>query len=181
MQVNLNERELATVLAALRYWQRVGYVQSAMHGGRALPEWSIAIDGGTLTELSHAEIDFLCERINLGEGEERSRQRIAIEARVIQATRTPPSDEESKQAAFTAADKAMTELGPDWQSVVWFDRSGDWTWRVERGPVKVWLNLVGGFNAFHSSGYFAPNCATAKGAVERLDATMAHNTAAMTQ
>jgi hypothetical protein len=51
------ERELATVLAALRHWQRV------------LPESAeayedIATDGGRLEPLSVAEIDKLCMRLN---------------------------------------------------------------------------------------------------------------------
>lgn len=160
MRVTLNDRELATVLAALRYWQRIGMPFCP-------PEWDIARDGGALAALSPAEIDLLCERMNL-EGR----------------ARTPPSDDaedKSKQAAFTAADKAMTELGLGWQSVVWFDRGGKWTWFVERGSVKVWQNSVGRFNAFHSTGHLAPNCATAENAVKRLDDLMNLNVQAATQ
>lgn len=54
----MNARETATVLAALRYWQREG-LQSAGH------EQDIACDGGTLTPLTAVEIDALAERINI--------------------------------------------------------------------------------------------------------------------
>lgn len=57
----LNPRELGTVLAALRFWQRLG----DRHGG---PELAIATDEGNLASLSDEEIDGLCERINLGMG-----------------------------------------------------------------------------------------------------------------
>ena len=53
----LDDRELATVLAALRYWQREA-LQSA--GG----EHDIASDGGVLPPLTPSEIDTLCERLN---------------------------------------------------------------------------------------------------------------------
>ena len=49
-------RELATVLAALRFWQR-----KAMGGD---PELDIATDGETIDALSDAEIDTLCEQLN---------------------------------------------------------------------------------------------------------------------
>lgn len=53
------DRELATVLAALRYWQREG-LMSAGH------EVDIASGGGTLAPLTAGEIDTLCERLNTG-------------------------------------------------------------------------------------------------------------------
>lgn len=52
-----DKRQLATVLAALRYWQREGL----MNGGH---EQDIATDGGTVTPLSKEEIDSQCETIN---------------------------------------------------------------------------------------------------------------------
>jgi hypothetical protein len=56
----LAARELATVLTALRHWQKV------------LPENAgayedIATDGGRFEPLSVDEIDELCMRLNLGE------------------------------------------------------------------------------------------------------------------
>lgn len=53
----LSERELATVLAALRYWQREGWVTN----GR---EHDIATDGGKFDPLSADDISKLCERLN---------------------------------------------------------------------------------------------------------------------
>ena len=53
----MNKRELATVLAALRYWQREGLIS----GGH---EQDIASDGETIKPLSAEEIDALCEELN---------------------------------------------------------------------------------------------------------------------
>jgi hypothetical protein len=58
--MNLDSRELATVLAALRFWQREG-------SSSCVPERGIATDGEEFEELSAAEIDDLCERLNFGE------------------------------------------------------------------------------------------------------------------
>ncbi len=55
----LNNREVATVLAALRHWQRVTNPRLELE--------EIASDGGTLEPLSVEEIDDLCERINCSE------------------------------------------------------------------------------------------------------------------
>jgi hypothetical protein len=52
-----NARETATVLAALRFWQREG----AVSGGH---EVEIATDGGRFAPLSNDEIDALCEGTN---------------------------------------------------------------------------------------------------------------------
>jgi len=59
-----DRREAATLLAALRHWQREiqhpqrGSVQELLH--------DVATDGGEFEELSADEIDALCERINVG-------------------------------------------------------------------------------------------------------------------
>ncbi|RID91199.1 hypothetical protein D2N39_13135 [Gemmobacter lutimaris] len=52
-------RDHATILAALRFWQReaVGLMDN-------LPEDDIASDEGTLTPLTREEIDALCDRLN---------------------------------------------------------------------------------------------------------------------
>lgn len=55
----MNERELAAVLAALRYWQRTSWAE-------AHPEDDIATGGGRLRPLDVGEIDELCERLNAG-------------------------------------------------------------------------------------------------------------------
>ena len=59
--IELDDRELATVLAALRYWQRCATVCD--------PEFEIAADGRTdaRAALTADEIDALCERLNCGE------------------------------------------------------------------------------------------------------------------
>lgn len=59
MTVELDDRELGTVLAALRLWQQT----TGCHGRDVM---EIATDGGTFEELGVDEIDDLCERINTG-------------------------------------------------------------------------------------------------------------------
>lgn len=66
----LDGRELATVLAALRYWQRTRPqgTTNTLYGkdlsDAALMEGDIATDGGSLKPLAANEIDSLCERLN---------------------------------------------------------------------------------------------------------------------
>lgn len=55
----LDESELATVLAALRRWQRELKTSSSMP-----PEWDIATNEGSVEPLSEDDIDHLCERLN---------------------------------------------------------------------------------------------------------------------
>jgi hypothetical protein len=50
-------RQRATILAALRYWQREGWVSSGH-------EHDIASDGNTIEPLNAAEIDELCVWLN---------------------------------------------------------------------------------------------------------------------
>lgn len=52
-----DRRAVATILAALRFWQREG-----LHSGGH--EHDIATDNETLIPMNAAEIDALCERIN---------------------------------------------------------------------------------------------------------------------
>lgn len=59
MQTISNPRELATVLAALRLWQR-----TALTSDERLPEDTIASDNGTMSIMAAEEIDELCERLN---------------------------------------------------------------------------------------------------------------------
>jgi hypothetical protein len=56
----LGSRELGTVLAALRYWQRVG-----MLANNAADELEIAADGGMLKPLCRSEIDSLALKLNI--------------------------------------------------------------------------------------------------------------------
>ena len=57
---SLDARELATVLAALRYWQREGLASSGH-------EHAISSNGDTLAPLTLAEVDALAERLNAEE------------------------------------------------------------------------------------------------------------------
>lgn len=56
----LEGAELATVLAALRYWQREGLMSAGC-------EQDIASDGGRIEPLTEGQIDELCERLNCSE------------------------------------------------------------------------------------------------------------------
>ena len=57
-----NDRETATILAALRYWQE-RTLPANPERAEAIEE--IATDGRTLDPLDEEEIDTLCEAINL--------------------------------------------------------------------------------------------------------------------
>ena len=59
----MNEVELATVLAALRYYQK-GLETNG--GSPPCDVDEVATDGGTLDALSTYEIEDLCERLNFG-------------------------------------------------------------------------------------------------------------------
>lgn len=62
--MKLDSRELATVLAALRLWQQeIG----EFHPDIKEEHLDIATDGGTLDELTVAEIDSICHRINVAD------------------------------------------------------------------------------------------------------------------
>src|SRR6266581_1863920 len=58
----LTGRELATVLGALRYWQRTT-TQRQRHD-RTFEEFSVVTDSAALEPLADAEIDALCQRLN---------------------------------------------------------------------------------------------------------------------
>lgn len=55
MKIEIDDRELATILAALRMFQR---------NDRDFELTEIQTDNGLFTALSDEEIDTLCERIN---------------------------------------------------------------------------------------------------------------------
>lgn len=72
----LNDREFATTLAALRYWQRhhaprasetAGAIRSLPAARGGLLELDIACCGGELLPMQRDEIDALCEKMNTGE------------------------------------------------------------------------------------------------------------------
>lgn len=58
--MKFTNRETATILAALRFWQREGV-------GFDYSEDDIASNGGEFDSLDEAEIDALCERVNFPE------------------------------------------------------------------------------------------------------------------
>jgi hypothetical protein len=63
--LRVSRRELATILAALRFHQ-----DENLQGGGAIADQvigEIATDGGTLEALGFAEVEELCQRLNLGE------------------------------------------------------------------------------------------------------------------
>jgi hypothetical protein len=57
----LFDREVYTIQAALRYWQRSGLVLEDVL--TAEPEWDIATNGGQSMALDDLDIDLLCEEI----------------------------------------------------------------------------------------------------------------------
>jgi len=66
----LDKREFATVLAALRFWQSKLGPDRYPAQARARQDFEAYFeDGKKFAPLSAEEIDSLCERINVGEGE----------------------------------------------------------------------------------------------------------------
>ena len=62
--LDVDGRELATILAALRFHQ-----DENLQGGSEIPDQvirDIAADGGALVPLSFAETSMLCEKLNCG-------------------------------------------------------------------------------------------------------------------
>lgn len=57
--LQLSDRELFTVLAALRFWQAEGHQAEVDY-------WQIAADGGEVEPFNSKEIDQLCERLDIG-------------------------------------------------------------------------------------------------------------------
>lgn len=60
----LNDRQLSTVLAALRYWQDCGGAGLDPEARELIED--IATNGGSHEKLSSDEIDELCEELNTG-------------------------------------------------------------------------------------------------------------------
>jgi len=58
--MQINEQETATIIAALRFWQREG-AHSSGH------EHIIASNGGEFDALDNNAIDDLCERLNFAD------------------------------------------------------------------------------------------------------------------
>ncbi len=68
----VNDRELATILAALRFHQAENLQGADEIPGQAIRD--IATDGGRLETLGFEDVDRLCERLNLGAEGSYSRQ-----------------------------------------------------------------------------------------------------------
>jgi hypothetical protein len=68
----VDDRQLATILAALRFHQDENLQSSGNILDRAIRE--IATDGGRLETLGFEDVDQLCERLNLGDQVSYSRQ-----------------------------------------------------------------------------------------------------------
>ena len=65
MKPSLNAREHATVMAALRFWQRHWATFGSDGDYREnIPEQDLATDGGSWKALDAEEIDALCEALN---------------------------------------------------------------------------------------------------------------------
>jgi hypothetical protein len=60
----MTERETATVLAALRFWQRM---QGASGSRATAPEQLVATNASEYAQLDSDEVDDLCESLNIGE------------------------------------------------------------------------------------------------------------------
>ena len=59
MLLSVASRELATILAALRYWQA-----NDRNAATKAPEYDIASDSGEFEPLGNDDIDALCEQLN---------------------------------------------------------------------------------------------------------------------
>ena len=68
MLIEVNETELATILAGLRayQWIRDGTIKECWEGGRLDME-EIASNGGTHEQLDGPGVERLCERLNCSE------------------------------------------------------------------------------------------------------------------
>ena len=66
-----SQRELATVLAALRFWARTGISGTPL-------EHSIATEGEVLRPLNTEEVDVLCERLNTVDDHEAKRVLVSV-------------------------------------------------------------------------------------------------------
>jgi hypothetical protein len=62
--LQIDQRELATILAALRFHQDENLQGTQVILDKCIRE--VAMDGGMLNPLSHQEVDELCQRLNLG-------------------------------------------------------------------------------------------------------------------
>lgn len=93
MQVEIDERELGTILAALRHWQEASEEWSLVMAEEILTGdkgglLDIATDGGRFSALTLDEVDALCERINSEQAKE-ARPRVGDRVKVHAGSHFP--------------------------------------------------------------------------------------------
>ena len=95
MPLLIDERELATILAALRFHQ-----DENLQVGSGIPDKAIgeiATDAGVLEPLTFDEVEKLCQRLNLGEGSDpRGTSRSASPGMAVD----PPPEEDGREPLF---------------------------------------------------------------------------------
>jgi hypothetical protein len=96
--ITLGSRELATVLAALRYWQREGLMSAGA-------EQDIATEGGAFRALPSYKIDDLCGRLNCGApcAPDKALELVRTIARFTKPGRTPDDDRDTIQSLINRA------------------------------------------------------------------------------
>lgn len=107
MYLHVNDRELATILASLRHWQR-----NNRQDATKSPEYDVATNGDTLQPLGNVEIDELCERVNGGD-DELPVHLVATLERVSAAYDSEDADYDAAGEVETVLDAAYAAgLGP---------------------------------------------------------------------
>jgi hypothetical protein len=112
MKPNFNQRERATMLAALRYWQREG-LRSGGH------EQEIATGEGGFPYLDEAQIEALCERINVPDdaGEQSKCWLLVVRGDVEPVLMGPYNDHDERIQAAKAEHKNDIEDGLFWVDI----------------------------------------------------------------
>ena len=143
----LNSRELATVLAALRFWRREQLMST---GG----EHAVASAGGRFPQLTAGEIDALCERLNVAQTA-LFQTAATSDTTPGRAEKTRPAEdqfEEPSEAAMAAWEEverhafACTTI-PLWPDVDLDDpaerRSPSTQWALRHNANVSWANQLG--------------------------------------
>ena len=141
----LNSRELATVLAALRFWRREQLMST---GG----EHALASAGGRFPQLTVCEIDALCERLNVAQAA-LFLTPATSDAPADWAEQAPPSeDQEPSEAAMAAWEEVERHAFtcttiPLWPDVDLDDpaerRSPSTQWALRHNANVSWANQLG--------------------------------------
>ena len=107
----VDDRELATILAALRFHQVENLQGTGAIPGQAIRD--IATDGGRVEYLGFKDVDRLCERLNLGAETSYCRQwRCADCQHVVETTGSRGKTDVAEQTEFWA-EEAIAYLGLD--------------------------------------------------------------------